>query len=141
MRDCSVSLLDPKTGLASFSLANFSTVTGINLLIAQVTKMFYSSTFTTALFTYYGLDLQSIPLYNLGENSIDVIQSMLSSKLQNIVTAIQNNTPANALPTEQLSSLSLSGLIYDEIDNRVIITIVLTPVQGDSQTLLLPLGA
>jgi hypothetical protein len=141
MRDLAVNIFDRKSGLSSFAMKNISQATGINLLVAKVTKKILSSTFSTSLFTYYGLDLQNIPQYGIADNDISNINTFVSSSLQNILTSIQNNTSKTALSTEKLASLILFDLIYDKTNHQILLKITLTPVQGDSQTLLFPLGA
>jgi hypothetical protein len=141
MRDIAVNQFDKSTGLDSFSISNIYEATGINLLVAKVTKKILSSTFATTLFTYYGLDLQNIPQYGVGNNNIDSLNAVLSASLQNIVTSIQNNTSKNALNTEKLVSLSLSDLVYDNTTHQILIKLILNAASGDSQTLLFPLGA
>ena len=141
MRDISISILDQNTGLAFFAASNIRPVSGIELLVAKVTKKILSSNLVTTLFTYYGLDLQQIPYRSLGSNSIDTLHSIISAGLQNIMSSIQKSTNKAALPTERLASLALTDLVYDNINNTVILQITLNPVVGSSQTLLFPLGA
>lgn len=140
MRDIAVNIYDRTTGLNRFAIENVYKATGINLLVAKVTKKILSSTFTTETYTYYGLDLQNIAQYGIGDNNIDSLNALISAGLQNIVTSIQNNTSSKALDTEKLSSLTLADLVYDNINNKVLIKLTLSPVQGDSQTLLFPIG-
>ena len=141
MRDIDVSSFDKKTGLTTFAIANIHASTGIMLLMSKVSKKILSSTFATKIFTYYGLDLQQIPYYAISDHDIDTIKTMLSSNLQNITSSIQDNTSSNALPTERLASLDLEDLVYDSVNNKIYLKIRLTPVQGDSQSLLFPLDA
>ena len=140
MRDISIGIIDQKTGLATFAITNVAPVSGISLLVAKVTKKILSKSFSTNLFTYYGLDLQSIPYYGVGDNSIDTVHALLSSNLQNIATSIQNNTAKTATNAERLASLTLADVIYDKINHKIIAKISLTSVQGDTQTLLFPIG-
>jgi hypothetical protein len=141
LRDISVGLLDPVSGLSTFALANVKPVTGINLLAAKISKKIFSSTFATKLFTYYGLDLQQVPYTGLSDKSVDLVRTLLSSGLQNIESSIKDNTSSNALPTERLSSLSLEDIVYDSKNHKVFASIKIYPVQGDPQSLLFPLDA
>ena len=95
----------------------------------------------TGIFTYYGLDLQKIPYYNISDSDIGTLQTMLGTSLQNVAASIQENTSKNALPTEQLASLTLQNILYDSVNNLVTLQIQLYPVQGDPQSLLFPLAA
>lgn len=140
MRDISVSTFN-STGLTKFSLLNITPVTGIKLLAAKITKKIFSSTFSTAFFSYYGLDLNSLTYRGISDQSVDSVRTLLSANLQNIESSIQDNTPKNALPTEKLSSLSLEDIVYDSSTHRVNIKIKIYPVQGDPQSLLFPLDA
>lgn len=140
MRDISVSAINGQTGLADFAIANITQATGINALVAKVTKKLLSSSFATTLFTYYGLDLQSIPSYGISNTDVSAISAMLNSKLENITTSIQNNTSSKALATEKLASLNLTDLVLDNTNKQILVKITLNPVQGDSQVLLFPLG-
>ena len=141
MRDISVSIIDPMTGLASFALANINPASGIKLLAAKISKKMFSSTFATKLFTYYGLDLQSIPYTGISDKSVDLVRTLLSSNLQNIESSIKDNTSSKALPTERLLSLSLEDIVYDSTNHKVFVSIKIYPVQGDPQSLLFPLDA
>lgn len=140
MRDINVGKLD-QYGLASFALANIHPVSGIQLLVAKVSKKVFSSTFATKLFTYYGLDLASIPYTGISDKSVDLVKTLLSSNLKNIESSIQDNTSVNAFPTERLSSLSLESLVYDSENHKIFVSIKVYPVQGDPQSLLFPLDA
>lgn len=141
MREIDVSIINPQSGLATFSLVAMKRATGINLLIAKVYKKLLSSSFATTIFTYFGLDLQKIPYYNISDTDLGTLQTILSTSLQNIASSIQENTSSKALPTEQLASLTLQNILYDSVNNLVTLQIQLYPVQGDPQSLLLPLAA
>lgn len=140
MREIETALLDPVTGLCTFALTNMRPVSGIKLLVAKVSKKILSSTFATSIFTYYGLDLQKIPYYAISNTDTDTIKTMLSASLENIAVSIQDNTSNLALATEQLASLTLQDLLYDSTNNQIVIKILITPVKGDSQSLLFPLA-
>ena len=141
MREIDVSIIDPSSGLATFSLLAMKRASGIKLLVAKVYKKLLSSSFATGIFTYYGLDLQKIPYYNISDSDIGTLQTMLGTSLQNVAASIQENTSKNALPTEQLASLTLQNILYDSVNNLVTLQIQLYPVQGDPQSLLFPLAA
>ena len=141
MREIDVSIINPQSGLATFSLVAMKQASGIKLLIAKVYKKLLSSSFTTPIFTYFGLDLQKIPYYNISDTDVSTLQTMLSTSLQNIASSIQENTATGALPTEQLASLTLQNILYDSVANLVTLQIQLYPVQGDPQSILLPLAA
>ena len=140
MREIDVSIIDPSSGLATFSLLAMKRASGIKLLVAKVYKKLLSSSFATGIFTYYGLDLQKIPYYNISDSDIGTLQTMLGTSLQNVAASIQENTSKNALPTEQLASLTLQNILYDSVNNLVTLQIQLYPVQGDPQSLLFPLA-
>lgn len=139
MREIETGTFDSITGLTTFSLLNIKPVSGIRLLVAKVSKKIMSKTFATNIFKYYGLDLDSIPYYNISDSDIDTIKTMLSANLKNIEASIQNNTASNAVSTEKLSSLILQDLVYDSTNNKINIQILITPMLGDSQSLLFPL--
>ena len=141
MREIDVSIINPSSGLATFSLLAMKRASGIKLLVAKVYKKLLSSSFATGIFTYYGLDLQKIPYYNISDSDIGTLQTMLGTSLQNVAASIQENTSKNALPTEQLASLTLQNILYDSVNNLVTLQIQLYPVQGDPQSLLFPLAA
>ena len=140
MRDISVSKLG-SNGLATFALADIALVSGLSLIVAKVTKKVLSKTFSTSLFSYYGLDLKNIPFTGISDKSIDVIRTILSSSLKNIETSIQDNTSKKALPTERLSSLSLEDIVYDPKNSQIFIKVKIYPIQGDSTSVLFPLDA
>ena len=52
---------------------------------------------------------------------------------------VRGNTASNAVSTEKLSSLILQDLVYDSTNNKINIQILITPMLGDSQSLLFPL--
>jgi len=139
LREIETGTFDSITGLTTFSLLNIKPVSGIRLLVAKVSKKIMSKTFATNIFKYYGLDLDSIPYYNISDSDIDTIKTMLSANLKNIEASIQNNTASNAVSTEKLSSLILQDLVYDSTNNKINIQILITPMLGDSQSLLFPL--
>jgi hypothetical protein len=139
MREIEVGSFDPITGYTTFAFENMQTVTGIRLLVAKIAKKVMSKTFATSIFTYYGLDLESIPYYSIADKDVDTIKTMLSAGLQNILASIQENTYKKAANTERLAGLTLQDLLYDSTTNKLNIQILIIPVEGDSQALLFPL--
>lgn len=138
MRDISVSKID-LYGYSSFALANIQPVSGIKLLAAKITKKILSSSFSTSLFQYYGLDLDQLAYTNISDSTVNSIKVLISSKLKNIESSIQDNTLSSAPSEERLSSLSLEDIVYDNTSYKLYLKIKIYPVKGDAQSLIFPL--